>query len=279
MAWLSLVTTCRGRLAYLEQTLGSLVGQPDCVVIVVDDSCPDHSGDWVETHYPQARVVRREGPPLFNRAAAKNAGAAVVETPWLAFVDADIHLAPSFASMVRPRLEPGGYYRAYPADEGIWGTVVCAHDDFKRVGGYDEIFQGWGEEDNDLYDALEFSGVTGRFFPASLLRHRAHPVALRTRFHAPGDPLENLAVNRIYRRIKWDLSRVRRSVPDIPLRQAIYDLVQVKVREVYLTGRESSLHVALTPEVQPDQWSLARGLTYRIARLVPVEKFEAPPSP
>src|SRR5262249_30464906 len=87
MAQLTFVTVCMGRLSFLRQTLGRMVGQPDCATVVVDYSCPEASGDWAEANHPEARVVRVPGRRTLSVTAARNAGAAVADTPWLCFVD------------------------------------------------------------------------------------------------------------------------------------------------------------------------------------------------
>src|SRR5262249_23829435 len=44
------ITTCMGRLAALRRSLPTLCGQPNSRVVVVDYSCPEQAGAWVETH-------------------------------------------------------------------------------------------------------------------------------------------------------------------------------------------------------------------------------------
>ena len=42
---------------------------------------------------------------------------------------------------------------------GSAGRSPARRADFERVGGYDEVYPCWGEEDNDLYDAFQFVGA------------------------------------------------------------------------------------------------------------------------
>jgi hypothetical protein len=59
MADLCFVTTCMGRLSALRHTVGPMLDQPARAgVVVVDYSCPDGSGAWVEANHPTDRVVR-----------------------------------------------------------------------------------------------------------------------------------------------------------------------------------------------------------------------------
>ena len=168
MADICFVTTCMGRLSALRQSLGSMLEQANSSCVMVDYSCPDGSGDWVIAHHPSVRVVRVPGQAHFNLAAARNAGARAADAPWICFVDADVVLESGFASELSRILSPGGYYRVVSRDGGIGGTFACSRADFERVGGYDEVYRGWGEEDNDLYDALQFVGREQRPLPVTL---------------------------------------------------------------------------------------------------------------
>ena len=125
MSDLCFITTCMGRLVPLEQSLPATLRQAGSC-FVVDYSCPQHSGDWVETRYPAARVIRVPDQASFCASAARNAGARHADAPWICFVDSDVVLAPEFSDVVAPMLAPGGYYRAFSSDRGLGGTFVCS---------------------------------------------------------------------------------------------------------------------------------------------------------
>jgi glycosyltransferase involved in cell wall biosynthesis len=260
MLSLCFITTCMGRLDQLRQTLGASVAQPGCSCIVVDYSCPERAGDWVEANYPGVCVVRREGMSEFNASAARNAGAAVAEAEWLCFVDADVRLEPGFAEEMRARIRPGTYYRAASDDGGLGGTFVCARDDFERVGGYDEVYQGWGEEDNDLFDALRFHGLHREWYPGSLARHLPHGDDRRTRFYTIKDRRVSHEVNRVYRIIKWDVAGMwRRALPPDD-RARLYE----EISRHLAAGSAENLEIELRPIPVPGGSALARRLIYRI---------------
>ena len=163
-------------------------------------------------------------------------------------------------------LAPGGFYRTFSADRGLGGSFVCSRADFERVGGYDEVYPCWGEEDNDLYDALQFAGVEARELPASLMRHLAHGDELRTRIH-PGAALQlGHAVNRVYRIVKWDTARLRRELLTIEMRRALYDKIAEVVTAAIQSGQPGDLAVHLPAGIVPGGWSLPRQLTYRLTR-------------
>lgn len=267
MADLCIVTTCMGRLAKLCQTLGPMLAQDGGVpVVVVDYSCPDGAGDWVEANHPTARLVRVPGRSRFNASAARNIGARHADADWIAFVDSDVVLQPGFAAELRRLAAPGGFYRCRSDDPGLGGTFLCAREDFDRVGGYDEVYPCWGEEDNDLFDAFEFVGLNRRAYPSELVRHLEHDDATRTRHYPVADKELGHAINRVYRLIKWDIARLNREQPGVELRRALYEKVADKVRSSFETGRASDLAVTLPPGIVPGGRSLSRSLTYRVSR-------------
>ncbi len=266
MADLCFVTTCMGRLAALRQSLGPMVAQGGSCV-VVDYSCPESAGDWVAANHKAARVIRVPGQDRFNASAARNVGARHVDAEWICFVDSDVILDPDFSKVVLPTLAPGGYYRAFSSDRGFGGTFVCSRDDFDRVGGYDEMYRCWGEEDNDLYDALKFAGLESRELPERLLRHLAHGDHERTQYYPIPDRVLGHAINRVYRILKWDVARLRRELPDLEMRRALYEKVSKVVAASIQSGQRGDLAVGLPEGIVPGGRSLSRQLTYRLEKV------------
>src|SRR3954471_12220533 len=84
-----IITTCMGRLDHLKQSLPKMVAQGCHQVIVVDYSCPQHSGEYVRNNFPSVRVVSVAGQEHFSNWRARNAGASVATADVLVFVDAD----------------------------------------------------------------------------------------------------------------------------------------------------------------------------------------------
>ena len=189
--------------------------------MVVDYSCPEGAGDWVEANYPSARVVRVPGQTRWHASAARNIGVRHVDAPWICFVDSDVVLESGFGAVLLSTVKPGGFYRVWSTDRGLVGTFACARSDFDRVGGYDEIYPCWGEEDNDLYDALEFVGVEPRPLPSPLPRHLPHGNDQRTRFSPIPDLQLGHAINRVYRIVKWNTARLNRELLTLDMRRAL----------------------------------------------------------
>jgi predicted glycosyltransferase involved in capsule biosynthesis len=182
MALISAITTCKGRLAHLKQSLPALMAT-GMEVIVVDYDCPDHAGEWVTATWPQARVVSVSDRPRFNLSAARNLGAAVASHEWLVFLDADVIVAPSFMTVVEPLLRGGVFLIPEPRPPDLWGAIAVARRHFDAVGGYDEVFEGWGVEDVDFIERLLIGGLQQAPFPGELLRAIEHGETERTRFH------------------------------------------------------------------------------------------------
>lgn len=141
---IALITTTKGRLHHLRETPSLMLAQEADEVIVVDYACPDGSGDWVERDHPGTRVVRVEALPGFCAARARNIGAAVARSEWLAFIDCDIRTQAGWVDWMRKALKPGCFYRAQDGDRGpdpeLGGTAICRRVDFETIGGYDEVF-------------------------------------------------------------------------------------------------------------------------------------------
>jgi hypothetical protein len=255
MAQLTFVTVCMGRLAFLRQTLGRMAAQPDCATVLVDYSCPEHSGDWAEANVPAVRVVRVPGRSTISVSAARNAGAAVVTTPWICFVDADIVLNPAFAPTVLPQVRPGTFYRPHPERMGVVGTFLVTREDFARAGGYDEVLRCYGEDDYDLYDALRFAGVHQRRYPSALVTHLDHGHDLRTARHEFTEHRLGVVINRLYRVVKWELARTRGAALSADARAGLY-------AEMFAT-----VPGALTPDSTAGVYDLAALLDFAAGQL------------
>ena len=104
--------------------MGSVVSQGRSSCIVVDYSCPQACGAWVECNHPGVKVVRVPGRTHFCLSWARNAGAVAADSPWLCFLDADVTADPSFTDSLLPRLQPGHYYRAEPIHPELCGAIV-----------------------------------------------------------------------------------------------------------------------------------------------------------
>lgn len=236
---ISFVTTCKGRLEHLRQSLPLMAAQqPIAEVVLVDFDCPDGAGAWARAALPAVTVVQARDRPRFSAAAARNLGAAAARAPWLVFLDADILAHGDLAGAIAARVAPGRFLLADPRPPPLWGALAVSAQDFAAVGGYDEAFQGWGAEDDDLVDRLLGAGLAAGSFPAEGLAAITHDDALRTAHHAETDLRLNALVNSFYRSVKRDLARLGVEL-SAPNRLALYDDVRRSVTRA--AGGETAL--------------------------------------
>lgn len=260
MTPLTLVTTCMGRLAFLRRTLPAMVALPGTRVLLVDYSCPDHCGDWATEHYPGVTIVRVPGESTFSTARARNRGAAAAEEEILVFLDSDVLPAPGLADHVRTHLRPDRYLRLHEAAEGVWGSMAVHRSDFLRVGGFDEVYRGWGEEDLDFFDTLEFAGVEPLVLPVTLLQHLPHPPSARHELRREDQPGRRWAINCAYRAVKFDLMRLSRAPLPLAYREKLYAGI-----EAGLTAQPDRLVIELPGETPlTNGWGISRRLTYQL---------------
>ncbi|RTL56985.1 MAG: glycosyltransferase [Rhodocyclaceae bacterium] len=252
MPGISFITTCKGRLAHLKETLPLLAAQGgEHEVIVVDYDCPQGAAAWVAENFPTVRVVRESNAPEFKAGRARNLGAAVARQPWLMFVDADVRLPPAFGNYIQPALAPGRYLRAAPTQADTYGTCLVAKQDFERQGGYDEVLRGWSSEDDDLYSRLErYGGCTLATFPGALLTALVHDDALRMQFRGSDGKWLGHQINGFYLHIKYDLMRLLAAPRlDMPLRVSLYEEVR---RAVLAVAPQEAERASVTVAVPGD---------------------------
>ena len=272
MASITFVTTCKGRLEHLRQSLPLMAGQPDAACVVVDYDCPDRCGEWVAASHPAVKVVRVENSPLFNPSHARNLGAAAADSPWIAFVDADILLAQQFTDTVLPTLAEKRYYRPDPLSADTWGTCIVSAPEFSAIAGYDDEMRPWGGEDDDLYWRLRtLLGCQPGSFDAALVQPLPHSDAARMRYSDATERWDSQRANSLYLHIKYDLMRLtgQRVLPR-ELRSRIY----AEVRRTVLadarnkaTATRIEISIPTTPEVPLWGWELKRTWIFELAKI------------
>ena len=114
MAQISVVIPAyNGTSRYLKEAIDSVRAQTLAAdeIIVVDDASTDGTGALVQA-IPQVRYVRH--PQNSGQAAARNTGARLAESPYLAFLDQDDLWEPTFleATLGSPRERSAGDPRA-----------------------------------------------------------------------------------------------------------------------------------------------------------------------
>lgn len=228
MKKLTYITTCKGRLHHLQETLPLVANRPDISLVVVDYGCPDHAGEWVTSMFPGVHVVKVEAE-TFNAARARNLGAKVAETEWFGFFDADIRIAPDLFEQLLPVLNPALFYLPVPMDPNCMGSCIVSRQAFEKVGGYDEAIDGWGGEDRDFYTMFELSGYRQAGFPGEWLEPIRHTDAERLRFRANKGMDRAMRLASLYGMIKFDVIKLTGKAMELDerrqLRQALEQFV------------------------------------------------------
>lgn len=207
MTSIAFVTTCRNRLHHIRQTLPVIAGSEANEVILVDYGCPDNSGDWVEANHPSVKVVRITDDPVFCTSRARNIGAAAASSEWLVMIDGDVLIQPEWLNWMQENLQAGAFYRAAPISEGkrdpeTYGTVICRREDFAAVEGYDEVFRGWGGEDDDFYSRLAGQGIVQSEYPSKFVSAIHHGNDERAGWDGMSGVEDKALLNHFYRMVK-----------------------------------------------------------------------------
>ncbi len=183
----SIVTTCKGRLSHLKETIWHMLGQAGAEVVVVDYGCPDHAADWCESQgIAKLRTVRAVNDVTqFNGSRARNIGIRHASGDYLAMIDADVGVPLGFADRFIREMEWNGWDLGLVGTDGkINGQCVVTRKAWEAVRGYDEGMTGWGFDDIDFYDRITRAGLRQGILENCKLSLIVHDEAESTRFHA-----------------------------------------------------------------------------------------------
>lgn len=262
------VTTCRGRLHHLQQTIPRIVAEQPDEIIVVDHDCPQGTGDWLEKNYPNVIVARvRDGAP-FNLARARNVGIRLSAADILCVIDADILVQPGFVAWIRRHARGARFLRQAPQQGKralqTWGTMVCPRRRLLHVGLYDEAFDGWGGEDDDIYWRLKAAGTSEESFPFEAISAISHDEAERFAEYREKERDTHLVINRLYRQAKETLYGFLQPEGDLPLEMRKQIRAEVKRALLNLKDGRASLKFRL-----PDRRRLLK--SYAVERCLTLE--------
>jgi glycosyltransferase involved in cell wall biosynthesis len=247
MKRIAFVTTSKGRLHHIKVTLPHIVTQGWSDVIVVDYGCPDRTGDWVEANFPSVKVIRVNDDTNFCVARARNLGAAQTNADWLVFIDADIISYPGWTEWMQQQLQAGSFYRSSLVsgrpDYETFGTMICARSDFEAVGGYDEVYRGWGGEDRDIYERLVLRGIMEGEYPAKFVTAIHHGDEERAGWAGLQNKQEVLELNRSYREVKKFILKDINQYGDLPfaIRKQCMDGTRRQMAEWFNNGKIGNL--------------------------------------
>jgi glycosyltransferase involved in cell wall biosynthesis len=266
----SIVTTCKGRLHHLRESLPAMLRQPHSEVIVVDYDCPDVTAGYVSSHHPSARVVRAGRAAGFNVSRARNIGGAAARGETLVFVDADVVLADSFMAFVAARVGEGAYAKPLeplvPGDNSVQGTCVVHKRHFDLVGGYDEVLVNYGGEDLELYERLNTAQIgIVPLVPELFARVIPHGSEDRERFFGKRAD-QGFMVGKVYRVAKDMLIRLSGSFEiDLATRRGLYAEISRLVQNMgeMTNGKSLTLEINFPDTATRglhERWSFLRTL-------------------
>ncbi|MFB9239319.1 glycosyltransferase family 2 protein [Plantactinospora siamensis] len=197
MTDVTVVVATRNRRDQLLDSLDRHAGP----VIVVDNGSTDGTADAVRDRFPGVRVVRLDHNA---GAAARNVGAELARTPFVAFADDDSHWAPGCldraaalfrahprAGLLTAQIRVGRSERLDPVSAGmaedplgsppdlpgpaVLGFLACAaivrRDAFGQVGGFNPRLRIYGEEELLAMD-LAAAGWGLAYVPELVVHHQ-----------------------------------------------------------------------------------------------------------
>lgn len=260
MKRIAFVTTSKGRLHHIKETVPLMVAQGVAEVIVVDYGCPDKTGDWVEANFPSVKVVRVTDDPVFCVARARNLGAEQSTSDWLVFIDGDVKAAPGWSDWMQRHLSPGRFYRAAPVagqrDPETWGTVICMRMNFLAIGGYDEAYRGWGGEDTDLYDTFNSHGIIEDVYPAEFVSAIPHGDEQRVGWSGLQNQNQQMTLNLCYMAAKVQYAKLTGDRGALPLeaRTRLMDTTRQALGKWFGAGAKSTLSINYVLRRSPPLW-------------------------
>jgi hypothetical protein len=186
-AGISLVTTVRDREAHLMATLPAWCAHDLIKEVVICDfgSEPRISPDITRISAKIKLVFAGEAEP-WNQGLAQNIGILAARHGVILKSDCDMFYE-NLEPYVR-QVAKAGFVSGYlPFDgktydktkAGCAGQVMLKKSDWRAVGGYHEFMQGWGFDDQDIYNRLEDAGVEHRFFKLDDIRDIPHSDEVR----------------------------------------------------------------------------------------------------
>jgi hypothetical protein len=229
---ISIITTCKGRLQELTQSISSMYDQKSSELIVVDYNCPDKTRDYVRAKFPDAVIVCEDDASYFHQSRARNLGAKRAKGRILAFVDADVVLRPDFCSTIQSSFRTGsfGLFKFIEGKfDGIYGSCVVEKKSWEAVCGYDEVMVGYGQEDFDFYSRLRLLGLEefGLDTEALVSDVIKTPTDKKSTHYIDKDPDRTTAINSAYRMIKRQILINQSKVElDLSSRKGIYDNIK-----------------------------------------------------
>lgn len=265
---LSAITTCKGRLDDLKQSIPRLVTNPDVEVIVVDYDCPDGTADFIRQNYPAVKVAKVNDQPGFNVSAARNIGAGQATGEFLFMTDADMVYKPAFMQQLPQLLKPGTLALfGQGAVNSARGTCIVPREYFDKVGGYDEMLAGYESEDLDIYMRLDKAGISRVAMPTQGIERVIEQTRDQQLRYRKEDLKKQFLRGQLYIGAKEMLMSVE-DIHDIPLpfRKRMMQRINNQIDQLYDGSSEFELDIDLPDKYQRgflSDWEFSRKVTIK----------------
>lgn len=171
----SFCTSVKDRFEHLEQTfirnIEDNASYPDCEFVLLNYSCPDPRTEaWAKTslmpYIEQGKVNYYYYPDteFFEMAHARNLAFRLATGDVVCNVDADNFTGRHFVKYVVAALAfYGDLVLMGRRNDDSAGRICVRRKDWEQVGGYDERFKNWGNEEIDLCNRLQMNGLRSRY--------------------------------------------------------------------------------------------------------------------
>jgi glycosyltransferase involved in cell wall biosynthesis len=187
----SIVTTCKGRLHHLKQTVPCMLQAGSSHnIVIVDYGDPDGCAKHFENSCSRIQCVSvLDNTQVFSPSRARNIGAQCLLSDIIAFVDGDVFLSPGWLDDWARFIEndecdlmiPDG---TYEERHEIQGTCIIRRSVYMTLRGYDEQLTDWGFQDCDLYNRAVERGARRKFYNHESVRAIHNDWEERTQFYA-----------------------------------------------------------------------------------------------
>ncbi len=199
--------TCKGRTPHVMQTLPqNLADNPKARFVLLNYNSGDGLVEYIllnhQTEIQTGRLVLYStfDPDRFQMAHAKNLAHRLGIREGgdvLVNLDADNFTGPGFDEWLLEQFPAGVDHFAWAQmvktgpdrlDRGITGRIAVTRNAFLMTGGYDEIHQDWGPDDEDFKQRLRMLSISESVIPAQFLRAVRHTDKLRFREYPHVEP-------------------------------------------------------------------------------------------
>ncbi len=186
---LSFCIVCRNRLEHLQQTLITNLKENNrkyVEFVLLDYNSDDGLGYWVKEnlmHYLSTGILvyyRNSSAYFFHRTHSRNMAIRLSTGKIVCNLDADNYLGEGNADYILNLFHQNEniFVTSDYSKRDIVGRVYMYKNDFVKVNGYNEAFEGYGFEDVELYHRLQKSNLNQIYL--------SHPYFFRAISHSNG---------------------------------------------------------------------------------------------